>query len=240
MSELLRPEVLISRLGGPNEGWRLDAETRLVALGESAVPTLLGATGHPHVAVRLHAVRALARIQSPRGLPAILEALADTENHCAVAIAAEKALIHWGEPVKAALLEAAREGPVAIRSRALRALGKIGGDELPAALSEFLADESGAVRLQTALALAEVSGEACIELLRRLLDDRDQHVRFAVAEALVGLGSTLGEEVLLLAVNDPDEEDLHVQYQAQQLLEEIAELKRAGANCNSRATPHPS
>src|SRR6266849_5369193 len=116
MSEQVRPEVLISRLTSENQAWRADAEARLVSLGEAAVDPLIAALRHANPAVRIHAVHALARLRSPRAIAPVIGALSETENTGAVAIAAEKALVEWGQPVKSALLDAAKAGPEAVRA----------------------------------------------------------------------------------------------------------------------------
>ncbi len=228
MHEPVRPEVLISRLTSSNETWRVEAESRLIAMGEEAVAPLIAAMHHANPAVRVHAVHALARIGAPRGIPAVLEALAETENLNAVAIAAEKALVAWGEPVKPALIELAVNGPDAVRPRALRALGRIGGAELQGPLSPLLRDRHPAVRTQAAAALASALGEAAIGLIAPLLQDHDKWVRYGVAEALIGVGSTQGEKVLQEAQADPEEQGQHTQFWAEDLLDQIEELRRTG------------
>jgi bilin biosynthesis protein len=228
MNDLIRPEVLISRLTSPNETWRVDAETRLISLGPQAVEPLVAALHHASPAVRLHAVHALARIRDPRGIPAVIHALEEKENLGAVAIAAEKALIAWGEPVKPALLEAATRGPEEVRPRALRALGRIGGEDLAGPLTELLGHAAPAVRTQAAVALAHSIGERSISAIAPLLTDEDKWVRYGVAEALVSLGSVKGEAVLREAAEDPEEQGQHVQFWAEDLLDQIDELRRTG------------
>src|SRR5688500_2192416 len=100
MNDAVRPELLIGRLMSGNESWRVDAEARLIALGDLAVDHLLGALRHASPSVRVHAVHALSRIQNARAIPAVVGALADSENLGAVAIAAERALVHWGDATK--------------------------------------------------------------------------------------------------------------------------------------------
>ena len=228
MSEQVRPEVLISRLTSSNESWRVDAETRLVSLGDAAVPSLIGALQHAHPAVRIHAVHALSRIGNRLALPAMISALADTENNSAGAIAAEKALVSWGEDAKAALLKASLAGPAHVRARALRALGKIGGEDLEPSLRALIADPVPGVRTQAAAALAQLCGARAVDALRPLLQDPDKWVRYGVAEALVQVGSAGGEPVLQQAREDPEEEGSYLKFWADDLLEQIAELRRTG------------
>lgn len=228
MSEQVRPEVLISRLTSGNEAWRVDAEARLLALGEVAVDPLIGALQHAHPSVRVHAVHALSRLHNSRALPAMVGALGDTENSGAGAIAAEKALVSWGEDAKSPLLEAAKTGPGHVRPRAIRALGRIGGEDLPPHLEPLLADEAPAVRTQAAVALAAMLQERSIELIAPLLQDPDKWVRYGVAEALVRAGSARGERVLNEARADPDEQGGYLRFWAEDLLEEIDDLRRTG------------
>ncbi len=228
MTEQVRPEVLISRLTSPNESWRVDAETRLVSLGDAAVPSLIGALKHAHPAVRVHVVHALSRIRNPMAIPGMIEALEDTENNAAGAIAAEKALISWGEEVKGALLRASMTGPAHVRPRALRALGRIGGEDLEQPLRTLIADRVSAVRAQAAVALAQVCGQRAVEVIAPLLEDPDKWVRYGVAEALVGAGSARGQKVLEQARDDPEEEGTYLRFWAEDLLEQIEELSRTG------------
>ncbi len=228
MSEKVRPEVLISRLTSPNESWRVDAEARLISLGDVSVPALIGAMKHANPSVRVHAAHALARIGNPSAIPALITALEDAENNAAGAIAAEKALVLWGEAVRGALLEASLRGPAQIRPRALRALGKIGGADLEQPLRSLLRDPIPAVRTQAAAALAQIGAAQAVELIAPLLEDRDKWVRYGVAEALVQAGSPRGQAVLEQAKKDPEEEGTYLRFWAEELLDQIEELKRTG------------
>lgn len=228
MSEQVKPEVLISRLTSDHEPWRLEAEARLIALGRPAVDLLIGALRHASPAVRIHAVHALASIGDPRGIAAVVSALGDQENLGAVAIAAEKALARWGPEVKPELLRAARSGPVAVRARAIRALGRVGGEDLDPELEAMLADPEPAVRTQAAAALCAVARERAVDRVARLLADPDKWVRYGVAEALVKEDSTRGRRALEEARDDPDERGTHTQFWAEELLDQLDELERTG------------
>ncbi len=226
MSEQVSPQVLISRLASDQEAWRVDAELRLVELGAAAVEPLIGALGHANPAVRMHAVHALAQLKDLRGVGVVVAALGDVENNGAVAIAAEKALAAWGAPARDAVLEAAQRGPASTRPRAIRALGKIGGEALEAPLRALLGDAQPPVRIQAAAALAQVAAERAIDAIAPLLKDEDKWVRYEVAETLVKLSCVRGETVLREAAADPEEAGSHVQFWAEDLLDEIEELRR--------------
>jgi HEAT repeat protein len=224
----VRPEVLISRLTSDNEAWRVDAERHLLALGDAAVEPLMGALKHASPAVRIHAVHALGHIRAPRAIPAVVQALSETENLGAVAIAAEKALAAWGAPVKPVLVDLAQSGDESVRPRAIRTLGKIGGDNLRDVFAALLSDSSASVRTQAAAAMAAAFGEQAIEFISPLLSDPDKWVRYGVAEALVGVGSVRGELALREAREDPEEAGSYVPYWAEELLDQISELRRTG------------
>ncbi len=228
MTEQVRPEVLISRLTSDNETWRVDAEVRLVSLGEVAVDPLIGALQHAHPAVRIHAVHALSQIRNARAIPAVISALGDTENSGAGAIAAEKALVAWGEDAKAVLLVAAKNGAEHVRPRALRALGRIGGQDLQPHLELLLNDRAPAVRTQAAAALAAVLQDRSVEIIAPLLRDPDKWVRYGVAEALIRAGSIRGTGVLREACQDPEEQGGYLRHWAEELLDEADELQRTG------------
>src|SRR5258708_17456770 len=168
MSEEVAPEVCISRLTEENRAGRADAEARLVSLGEAAVDPLIAALRHANPAVRVHAVHALARLRSPRAIAPVIGALSETENTGAVAIASEKALVEWGQPVKSALLDAAQAGPQAVRARALPALGRIGGEDLDPALRPLLGDPLASIRGQAAAALGTAIGERALRAIAPL------------------------------------------------------------------------
>lgn len=214
-----RVRALIERLAADPQPWRFEAEQELVQLGGPAIEPLLAALEEGGPSVRLHAVRALGRIGDLRALGPVVAALAETENLGAVAIAAEKVLVHWGEAAKPALLEAALSGPEGARPRALRALGALGGEELAAPLSPLLAHASPPIRLQAAVALGRALGAKATGLIAPLLSDPDVWVRYGVAEALVQLGSGLGDAVLRQAALAPEDDDEGVRAWAEALLE---------------------
>jgi len=224
----VRPEVLISRLTSDNETWRVDAERRLLAMGPAAVEPLVHSLRHASPSVRVHALHALGRLKDLRALDAVIGALADTENLGAVAIAAEKALIAWGDPVKTSLIQVSVAGPSAVRPRAIRALGKIGGEDLEDILLPLLKDAEPGVRTQGALALVAALEERSIERVAPLLTDPEKWVRYEVAAALLSVGCIRGETVLREAAADPEERGTHIQFWAEDLLDSVEDLKRLG------------
>jgi HEAT repeat protein len=219
-------KVLISRLALESERWRLAAENELVQMGAKAVDMLVGALRHANPQVRFHAVRALARVQDPKAIPALAAVLGDGENNHAVAIAAEKALVSFGDGAAAALLEAAKSGPETVRPRAVRALGLIANAPAPA-FRELTQSPDWTVRAQAYAALAKRAADSAVTDLVRGLADPEDWVRRAVAEALVDLRRAEGRAVIQAVLDNPDEEfNQHVW--AENLLDRLEELERTG------------
>jgi HEAT repeat protein len=77
ISTLHEEDRLLSRLAG-------DA---LIALGQDAIPSLEEASQSEHPAVRIEAVRSLAKMRHPQAIPALFKALED----------ASSIVVHWAE-----------------------------------------------------------------------------------------------------------------------------------------------
>ena len=159
------PMVLISRLALDDIRWRTDAEDRLVQLGEPAIEPLIGALKNVNPTVRYHAVRALTRFAErghhARLLPHLVERLADTDNNSAVAIVAEKVLVHLGKTAVPALLGASTDPArsQAVRARAVRALGKISRGVPIESVRPLLKDLDPAVRAQAATTVGTLAAD---------------------------------------------------------------------------------
>jgi HEAT repeat protein len=218
--------VLVSRLALDGERWRHEAEDALVQMGDKAVEVLLGALGHANPMVRFHAVRALCRLRAKRAIPVLVQRLGDTENHNAVAIAAEKALVDFGTEAILSLLEVAKSGPEGVRPRAVRALGRIQGAPSEV-FRELTRSPDWTVRAQAYAALARTAGDAAVPDLIAALSDPEDWVRRAAAEALVDLRRAEGKALLQAVLDNPDEEfNQHVW--AENLLDRLEELERTG------------
>ena len=220
----MNPAEVISRFSADEPQRRLEAVATLVAAGPSSLPTLLDAAQHPLVAVRVHAMQALGRLRDPLGLAVVVAALAETANHGAVAIAAERALIEWGRPACGPSVRyVALYGAESARARAVRVLSHYRCPELPPLLMRLLGDPIATVRLQAAEGLAAMDPERARVQLPPLLDDRVDFVRWGVAEALVKLDCPLGSPVLAEALQHDETHDW-----AEALLEQLADARRQG------------
>lgn len=144
----------------PEEEQILDWEDRR-SLGEGRLPAM--ATAAPSAALRVRALRALARIQEPSTLQPVLAALADPEPSVRdeAAFAAEVLALSWqplSEEEKARLgrgLLAAEqaEADAGVRRTLLAALGRLATAEAVARLEERVGHQSPEVASTAALAL---------------------------------------------------------------------------------------
>ncbi len=111
-------KALIARLADPRPARRGAAVARLTLLGEGAIAGLAVAAESPDPAVRFGAVDALDRIGSRRGLPALTQAVRDTDPRVAMLAVPALGRLHSGglpeafEPLVGLLVdEGAKEDP---------------------------------------------------------------------------------------------------------------------------------
>jgi tetratricopeptide (TPR) repeat protein/HEAT repeat protein len=173
------------------EAARAAASEALVALAHALRDAIAGAAVSPDAAVRADAVRVLARVDDPQAAALVAAALED--EAAAVRRAALDALAAGASAAPeaaerlAALLSGHREW--AMRTRAARALGRIGGRAaLPALAAALAGDAFAFVREEAARALAEVGGSAALAALRGACSDPEARVREAVAAGLAAAG----------------------------------------------------
>lgn len=94
--------ALVNALNYHDEALASQVRQTLLQLGPVAVPPLIAAARSPDAWVRWHALRALGELHDGRGLPALVEGLADSDY--AVAWMAARALAAIGAPVVEAVL----------------------------------------------------------------------------------------------------------------------------------------
>lgn len=182
------------------------------------------ATGAKEAPVRARAFRVIARLQDPAALQVIRQGLVDpaAEVRAEAAFAAWSLGLAWhplSEEVRAGLSEAllARESEEkdgAVRSRLLRALGRMATAGANARLVERLAsDGSPPIRISAALALgvAQKRGDALpsggVSGLGKMIDPAlHEGVRFAAAYALAFIRSPEALPLLATLVKDADPE----------------------------------
>ncbi len=205
--------VLGRLLGADPEAIRQQALDLLCALGQPAVPPLLGFLKDGNVNARAYAARGLGSLapQSPQAVTALAKAMNDPE--IAVVWEATFALAAFREraaPAVAALCQAMATGDGLARTYAGDALAAIGPAAAPAlpALLQTLDDPDPGVRRAAARAIGGIGPPASIPAMPRLvasLKDRDPHVRTAAATALgtIGLSASNALPALNAARTDP-------------------------------------
>ena len=152
--------------------------------------------------VRLWAATLLARYPDVDGLERELAALADDED-ARVRKAAVQALGLIGDTIAGVVALRLLNDPVPfVRATALRALGKLGRDDLAEEIAALLGDRDWWVRFAAKECL-ETLGPEIWPVLLRLLDDPDRFVRNGAAEVFQNLGVLDSLIVMEAATDDP-------------------------------------
>jgi HEAT repeat protein len=146
--------------------------------------------------VRRYLALAMGRLQDPRAVPLLVEALDEDSGQAADAETQVYALWALGAIADPAalptLVKSARSSDPGLRKTAVHALGSFPADEARAALVEALADAVEDVRWNAAIALARRGDALGAPVLASLLDR--EHLKAA------GLGPESCEETLLQGV----------------------------------------
>ncbi|HWF59190.1 MAG TPA: HEAT repeat domain-containing protein [Nitrospira sp.] len=130
--------------------------------------------------VRKYAIAALGKIRDERVLdPLILQLRNDEFKDDAI-----DALVALGEPSVEKLVGALRDRDENVRKRAVRALGKIKGNDAIDPLIAMLGDKDWETRLLAAAALESIGDERGREAIKPLLKDPDMVVKMRVERIL--------------------------------------------------------
>lgn len=199
---------LLKALDNPRWDLRSAAIRALGELGDNQatdtlVQALQGAEGCAHV--RESAAFALAKIASPKAVPALLKALADPESN--VRWAAARALGDFGDPQAVDALVPMLNGAEThayVREAAAFALGKIGERDAVMPLIAALEDPHPNVRWAAAWAVGEIADLRAVDALIIALDDPDEGVSAYAAVALGNIGDAHAEESLAEALCHPE------------------------------------
>jgi len=217
-------EALIAALRDRDSEVREAAVQALGKIGRPAVPPLLEALRSRQAQrARPMIIAALKMIADRSAVPALLEALADTDWHVRQAAAealgeigdaraiaplvrtlgdrhdgprwaAADALAKLGAPAVPALIEALHVTEWRLRWAAVTALGKI-GEPAVLPLLQLLVRGSQEVRWAAEAALAQI-GEVAVPALTRALRSSQPSMRAAAAETLAQIDSPLAQEAL--------------------------------------------
>ncbi len=130
--------------------------------------------------VRKYAIAALGKIRDERVLdPLILQLRNDEFKDDAI-----DALVALGEPSVEKLISVLRDKDENVRKRAVRALGKIKGNDAIDPLIAMLSDKDWETRLLAAAALESIGDERGREAIKPLLKDPDMVVKMRVERIL--------------------------------------------------------
>jgi HEAT repeat protein len=148
------------------------------------VEGLIKALSHQKQAdVRRKAAEALGRIGDTAGVPALIEALDDTDK--GVRLIAAYWLGNIGHPTAVpALMEALVDTSRGVRTYAAVALGMIGDPAAVPALSKALHDSDEEVRLEATKSLGKIGDRRAIDPLEEMVEDKSEVVRDRASEAL--------------------------------------------------------
>lgn len=179
-------QELLSDLTSGDENRAENAVSALLALGESALPSLLELTRSPDADTRWWAVRTLA--QSPHSqtewlLPFLTEDPAPEVRQCAALGLAGKA----DESAIRPLVHALSDADSMVGSLAATALVKIGAPAVPS-LIEVVKNGAQVARIRALRALAEIRDHRAIPVMMKVMEEDSSLLQYWAQEGLERLG----------------------------------------------------
>ncbi len=155
-----------------------------IADGRVRDPLIRALRSHDWI-VRMHAAKALGRIQEPDSVPALIPLLQDKVK--AVREEVSRALAAIGEAAIPALLEALRHEEWLVRLHAVEALGKTKSHQaVEPLLSTLFNDADSAIREDAVRALGEIGDSKAVEFLFAAM--KEPGLRTLAVEALGRIG----------------------------------------------------
>jgi len=230
-----RPELRVQTIGGffslasqvhlfredlksDNDGLRAQAVRALIQIKSRDADKLLRhAIKDQSPLVRTEAARGFGLRRDPDGLRVLVKTLDDFSPR--VRAAAFDALLSYGQPATAALLEKLPQADVVTRVLVLQLLGEIGDDRALGPISDRLASERLEERATAAAALGSLGLSGGIPPLRQALDDQDRRVRQQAINALSFIGGR--EAVAILEQYVGREPDVELRRQAAAALQDV-------------------
>lgn len=195
-------EYLARALQDPDCGVRWKAAEALGRIGKGALPYLVQALHDPDPDVRWRAALAIGDTDEEKGIPALIETLADGDRY--VQGRAIIALARYGAVSIQPLITAAREGSTRVKIGAIRALGLQGDLGLTAILSIFQ-DSMDEKALLSPLEEAFYDlGRRTVPILENLLVDAKNPVLRAFACRILGRLGDVGTLELLIRTKHSD------------------------------------
>ncbi|WP_197444096.1 HEAT repeat domain-containing protein [Maioricimonas rarisocia] len=195
----LMEQASVSDLDAPRLQKIIDTLRRLRD-GRAVLP-LLELLTHKNHRVRARAAEALGQIGDPAALQPLSELLYRDQIEM-VQAAAAKALGDLGDPEALTALEHGLQQPLAVRSKAIIAIGQIQEPEAAEMVMEMLDDPASAIRYHAVTILGELGDDSVTPKLERLIVDSDDMVRRAVLKSLEQLGDTRDEAAIRKAIKN--------------------------------------
>jgi len=218
--------------------------------GEKAFALIVASLKHKDISIRFRAMYALERIGGAKAFAVIKKIVENKDNpkyrmavgalggfgskdaialltialqdkRIRVRIAAAGALGSLEGDKSLNLIKIALKDGAGIRLRAVRALGRIGGENIHVLLEKPLEDKEWRfVRQAAVVVLGNIGGKKSFILLKKALVDKDSYVREAAVEAL---GSIRDEKVFTYIKKALEDEDTGVRHSAVMALENKSE-----------------
>ena len=178
------------------------ASSVLAAIADARVLTpLMAALASPDWIVRMHAAKALGRIQDPGAVARLVPLLQDSVK--AVREETSTALAAIGEVALPSLLGALAHGEWMVRLHAVEALGKTRSPEAVAPLlSVLFNDRDRAVREDAVRALGQIGDARAVEFLMTAM--KEPELRPLAVEALGQIGDRRAVSVLINVLEGVD------------------------------------
>jgi HEAT repeat protein len=172
-----------------------------------SVEPLLNALKTGALAVQVDAARALEKlqkkIQDPRIVGALLQALKDSEANLRAAAASALGNSNDEKRINP-LLKAFNDPAALVRAAAAAAIGKTGRAEFLKNFSPLLKDESFEVREAAVSELTKINSPEALDLIMSALKDRDADVRKRAVESLGKLRDPRSLGALISTLIDPE------------------------------------
>ena len=175
---------LIKNLGSENKDTVSQAESKIIDMGDEAVPELIKALENENEKIRAKSAQILGDLSSTECVKPLIKVL-ETDKSTEVKVNAITALANI--PTKEStepLMKALEDKSPEVRGDAAAALGLLKVDKATDSLIKLLEDKDSSVRAKAALALGKIGDKKAVLPLIKIIKDKDETVRKNTVEAL--------------------------------------------------------